>query len=102
MILRECFHYWLHRYGELFLVGEQTYRGLFFQPPAGLLRWRFSPDELGELPRPLWAVAVAPTTNLPSNTILLWRNVSYRILWQLAFRLNDVPVYRLLLLEPVV
>jgi hypothetical protein len=59
-MLRECLNHWLRRYGEPFQAGAQGYRGLFFQPPGSLLRWLFSPEALGELPRPLWAVAGVP------------------------------------------
>jgi hypothetical protein len=50
--------------GSRFYVGLQSYRGLFFQPPGNLLRWLFSPETLNELPRPLWAVAVAPALSV--------------------------------------
>lgn len=102
MILRECLNYWLRRYGEPFQVGAQTHRGVFFQPPAGLLRWHFSPEELAELPRPLWAVAVAPSVNLSPNTTLTWRSGTYRALKQTEFRLGDMAVYRVALVEPSV
>lgn len=102
MILRECLNYWLRRYGEPFQVGAQTHWGVFFQPSAGLLRWHFSPEELTELPRPLWAVAVAPSVNLPLNTNLTWRSAVYRALRQIEFRLGNTAVYRVAILEPVV
>ena len=101
MIVRECLSYWLRRYGEPFQVGAQGYRGLFFQPPTGLLRWLLSPEALSELPRPLWAVAVASTVNLPNETALTWRGASFRVLRSLEFRCDTVPVYRLMLIEPV-
>ena len=101
MILRECLNHWLRRYGEPFFVGVQSYRGLFFQPPGSLLRWLFSPGALGELPRPLWAVAVAPTVSLPDATVLTWRGASYRVLSSLEFRFDVTPVYRLMLIAPV-
>jgi hypothetical protein len=34
--------------------------GCFSSHQSNLLRWLFSPETLSELPRPLWAVAVAP------------------------------------------
>jgi hypothetical protein len=49
VILRECWNHWLRRYGESFRVGVQFYRGLFFQPPTGLLRWLFSPEAFGRV-----------------------------------------------------
>ena len=101
MILRECLNHWLRRYGEPFFVGVQSYRGLFFQPPGSLLRWLFSPEALGELPRPLWAVAVAPTVSLPDATVLTWRGASYRVLSSLEFRFDVTPIYRLMLIAPV-
>jgi hypothetical protein len=101
VILRECLNYWLRRYGEPFQVGAQGYRGLFFQPPASMLRWLFSPEALSELPRPLWAIAVAPAVNLPNTTALTWRGASYRVLRSLEFRFDATPVYRLMLIEPV-
>lgn len=102
MILHECLRYWLRRYGEPFRVGVQFYRGLFFQLPAGLLRWLYSPEALGALPRPLWAVAVAPTVSLPDATALTWRGTTYQVLQSLEFRFDTTPLYRLLLLAPVV
>lgn len=101
MILHECLRYWLRRYGEPFRVGVQFYRGLFFQPPAGLLRWLYSPEALGALPRPLWAVAVAPTVSLPDATTLAWRGTTYQVLQSLEFRFDTTPLYRLLLMAPV-
>lgn len=101
MIVRAYLNYWLRRYGESFQSGGQTYRGIFFQPPAGLLRWFFTQSELDALPRPLWAAAVASSVNLPQNTTVLWRGASYRVLRSVEFRLNDAAVYRLLLLEPL-
>lgn len=102
MILRECLNYWLRRYGEPFQVGTQTHQGIFFQPSAGLLRWHFSPTQLETMPRPLWAVAVAPSTNLPPNTTLTWRSGTYRALKQIEFRVGGVAVYRVAVIEPVV
>ncbi|MFN7018239.1 MAG: hypothetical protein ACK4RG_03070 [Fimbriimonadales bacterium] len=102
MIARAYLNYWLRRYGESFQAGAQTYRGIFFQPPTGLLRWFFTQGELDALSRPLWAVAVAPSANLPQNATLLWRGGNYRVLRSVEFRLNDSPIYRLLVLEPVV
>lgn len=101
MMVRAYLSYWLRRYGESFQAGGQTYRGIFFQPSGGLLRWFFSQSELDALSRPLWATAVLPTVNLPQNATLLWRGASYRVLRSVEFRLNDAPVYRVLLLEPV-
>ena len=101
MILRECLNHWLRRYGESFRVGVQFYRGLFFQPPTGLLRWLFSPEALGELPRPLWAVAVAPSVSLPDATVLIWRGATYRVLLSLEFRFDATPIYRLMVIAPV-
>ncbi len=101
MILRECLNYWLRRYGEPFQVGAQTQRGIFFQPSAGLLRWHFSSEELAGLPRPLWAVAVAPSTNLTPNTTLTWRSATYRVRKQIEFRLGAEAVYRVAVIEPV-
>lgn len=101
MILHKCLRYWLRRYGEPFRVGTQYYRGLFFQPPAGLLRWLYSPEALGALPRPLWAVAVAPTVDLPNATALTWRGTTYQVLQSLEFRFDTTPLYRLLLMAPV-
>ncbi|OYT69249.1 MAG: hypothetical protein CFK49_11455 [Armatimonadetes bacterium JP3_11] len=101
MIARAFLNYWLRRYGESFQVGAQTHRGVFFQPPGGLLRWLFTQTELDALPRPLWAAAVAHTVNLPQNTTLLWRGATYRVVRTVEFRLNDAPVYRLVLLQPV-
>jgi len=100
VILRECLNHWLRRYGESFRVGVQFYRGLFFQPPTGLLRWLFSPEALGELPRPLWAVAAAPSVSLPDATVLTWRGATYRVLLSLEFRLDATPIYRLMLIAP--
>lgn len=102
MMVRAALNYWLRRYGESFQAGGQSYRGIFFQPPSGLLRWLFAHDELESLARPLWAVAVAPSVNPPQKTTLLWRGTSYRVLHSIEFRMNDTAVYRLLLLEPVV
>lgn len=101
MILRECLNHWLRRYGESFRVGVQFYRGLFFQPPAGLLRWQFSTEQLNTLPRPLWAVVVAPTVSLADGTTLVWRGANYRVLLSLEFRFDTTPLYRLMLVEPV-
>ncbi|MCS6922764.1 MAG: hypothetical protein NZM10_00140 [Fimbriimonadales bacterium] len=101
MILLECLHFWLRRYGEPFEASAQSVRGLFFQPPGGLLRWHFSPEELTELPRPLWTVVVTPSVNLPPNTQLIWRGNTYRVLRTLEFRLDATPIYRLLLIAPV-
>ncbi len=101
MIVRAYLNYWLRRYGESFQAGGQTYRGIFFPPPAGLLRWLFTQSELDALPRPLWAAAVAPSVNLPQNTTVLWRGANYRVARSVEFRLNDATVYRLLLLEPL-
>jgi len=98
VILHECIAYWLRRYGEPFQSGVQSYRGLFFQPPIGLLRWLFSPEALSELPRPLWAVAVAPGAHLPDGSALVWRGGTYRVLLSLEFRLDTTPIYRLLLI----
>ncbi|BCW96772.1 MAG: hypothetical protein WHS44_10535 [Fimbriimonadales bacterium] len=102
MILHECLNHWLRRYGESFRVGVQFYRGLFFQPPVGLLRWRFSTEQMDALSRPLWAIAVAPTVSLPDGTTLVWRGSDYRVLLSLEFRFDTTPVYRLMLVEPVV
>ena len=101
MIVRECLNHWLRRYGEPFYVGLQSYRGLFFQPPGNLLRWLFSPETLNELPRPLWAVAVAPSVSLADGTALTWRDATYRVLRSLEFRFDTAPIYRLMLIEPV-
>jgi len=101
VIARASLNYWLRRYGETFQVGAQSHRGLFFQPPSGLLRWLFTQTELDALPRPLWAAAVADTVNLPPNTTLLWRGATYRVVRSVEFRLNDAPVYRLVVLQPV-
>lgn len=98
-ILRECLNYWLQRYGEPFQVGAQSYRGVFFQPPAGLLRWHFSPDDLSTLPRPLWAIAL--TANLPVNAILTWRGDAYRTLKLTEFRLDAQTIYRIALIQPL-
>jgi hypothetical protein len=101
VILHECLNHWLRRYGEPFYVGLLSYRGLFFQPPMGLLRWLFSPETLNELPRPLWAVAVAPTVSLPDATVLTWRGATYRVLLSLEFRFDTTPIYRLMVIAPV-
>ncbi len=102
MIVRAYLNSWLRRYGESFQAGGQNYRGLFFRPPTGLLRWLFTQGELDALSRPLWAVAVAPSVQLSQNALLLWRGGNYRVLRTVEFRLNDSPIYRLLVLEPVV
>jgi hypothetical protein len=101
VILRECLTHWLRRSGEPFYAGMQTHRGLFFQPPENLLRWLFSPETLSELPRPLWAVAVAPSVSLADGTALTWRDATYRVLRSLEFRFDTAPIYRLMLIEPV-
>ncbi|MFN4033378.1 MAG: hypothetical protein ACK4ME_07090 [Fimbriimonadales bacterium] len=98
-ILHECLNYWLQRYGEPFQVGAQLYRGVFFQPPAGLLRWHFSPTTLDALPRPLWAIAL--TANLPVNTTLTWRGDAYRVLKLIEFRIDTQAVYRIALIQPL-
>lgn len=100
MIVRAYLNYWLRRYGESFQSGGQTYRGVFFQPPAGLLRWLFAQSELDALPRPLWAAAVASSVALPQNATVLWRNTNYSVLRSVEFRTNDAAVYRILLLQP--
>ncbi|MCS7208766.1 MAG: hypothetical protein NZ874_04260 [Fimbriimonadales bacterium] len=100
MILLECLNHWLRRYGEPFQVGAFAFRGLFFQPPGSWLRWYFSPEQLTELPRPLWAVAVAPTVDLSEDTAVVWRDANYRVLRQLEFRMRETPIYRVILLQP--
>lgn len=101
MILHECLRQWLLRYGEPFQVGEQTHYGLFFQPPAGLLRWHFSPEALAELPRPLWALMLTPDVALEADSALWWRERLHRVLRTLEFRVGTTPLYRLLLIALV-
>lgn len=101
MILTLCLRSWLQRYGEPVQIGLRSERGLFFQPPAGLLRWYFSPEERESLPRPLWAVALEPRVPLPEGATLVWRGATYRVLRQSEFRFGTTPLYRLLLIEPV-
>jgi hypothetical protein len=75
--------------------------GCFSSHQSNLLRWLFSPETLNELPRPLWAVAVAPTVSLADGTALTWRDATYRVLRSLEFRFDTAPIYRLMLIEPV-
>lgn len=98
MILHECIAYWLRRYGGAVPVGCAGLSRSVFQPPMGLLRWLFSPEAATELPRPLWAVAVAPGAHLPDGSALVWRGGTYRVLLSLEFRLDTTPIYRLLLI----
>jgi hypothetical protein len=102
VIVRECLNHWLRRYGEPFYVGLQSYRGLFFQPPGNLLRWLFSPETLNELPRPLWAVAVAPAVSFSDgNRPYMARRDLSRATVAGVFDSIQPPVYRLMLIEPV-
>ncbi|MCL6533617.1 MAG: hypothetical protein K6U12_10130 [Armatimonadetes bacterium] len=35
------------------------------------------------------------------HTTLLWRGATYRVVRSVEFRLNDAPVYRLVVVQPV-
>ncbi len=100
MVIQLCLRYWLQRYGESWRVGTQYYRGLFFQPPAGLLRWLYSTEQLAELSRPLWAMVCEPSINLTVGMQLVWRTEPHTVLRVLEFRHDTTAVYRMALLEP--
>lgn len=102
MVIALCLRYWLRRYGEPLRVGTQYYRGLFFQPPSGLLRWLYTVEQLGTLGRPLWAMVFEPSIDLAVGTELLWRAQPYTVLKVLEFRHDTTPIYRMALLEPSV
>ncbi len=100
MVVALCLGYWLRRYGESFRIGVQYYRGLFFQPPTGMLRWLYSAEQLAELPRPLWAVVHEPSLSLPIGTQLVWRAQPYTVINTLEFRHDTTAIYRLSLISP--
>ncbi|MCS7065251.1 MAG: hypothetical protein NZL85_03130 [Fimbriimonadales bacterium] len=102
MVIHHCLRGWLKRYGEPFVIRSQLKRGLFVQPPGGLLRWLYSSTELELLPRPLWLVLFLPDIYpLPDET-LEWRGTTYRVLRMVEFRHPPPdPLYRLMLIAPV-
>lgn len=101
MIIHRCLRGWLKRYGEPFTIRSQVKRGLFVQPPLGLLRWLYSSTELELLPRPLWLVLFLPDIYPLPDESLEWRGESYRVLRVLDFRYPDPdPLYRLMLIAP--
>ncbi|MFQ3611689.1 MAG: hypothetical protein SNJ72_09390 [Fimbriimonadales bacterium] len=100
MVIALCLRYWLQRYGESLRVGTQYYRGFFFQPPSGLLRWLYTAEQLGALARPLWAMVFEPSVNFAVGSEIIWRAQPYTVLKVLEFRHDSTPIYRMALLEP--
>lgn len=100
MIYQRWLANWLDRYGELFVVEDEEYKGVFNPASGELLRLFYSSEQVGLLPRPLWALYCLSTLALTTGTTLTWRSQSWTVLQRHELIFDSESIYQVALISP--